>query len=138
MQRFRVQPEWDLFASDIHHTTAQFVSRLYAPGCAAAQAFALDWKRLVGDDVAWVFPPLRGMSAAISLVERFKIDALVVLPNAPAAIEQIQIASLTQASVSLPFTIPRMATSCLPSLRVPDGTLNPAFVGLQVRLVRWS
>lgn len=57
-KRFKVQPTCDLFASDAHHHTTTFVSRIYSPGCAAIQAFSQDWGQLVGDGLAWVFPPL--------------------------------------------------------------------------------
>lgn len=137
-KRFRVQPTWDLFASDVHHTANHFITRIYSPGCAGAQAFGLDWKRLVGTSIAWVFPPLRAMSSALTLVERFQINALVVLPNSKIAIEQIQLQSIPEAIVSLPFTVPRAESSCIPSLRVPASTLNPAFVGLQVRFISWD
>lgn len=137
-KRFGVRPSWDLFASDVHHTTDLFISKIYTPGCAGAQAFGLDWKQLVGTRIAWVFPPLRAMSSALSLVERFRISALIVIPNSKGAIEQIQLANMLGATVSLPFTVPRAVESCRPSLRVPSGTLNPAFTGLQIRLITWQ
>lgn len=137
-KRFRVVPSWDLFASDTHHTSGKFISKLFSPGCAAAQAFTLHWGQLVGSETAWVFPPLRAISAALSALERYRINALVVLPNSSTAIERIQLHDMQGVVVSGPFTIPRIASSCIPSLRVPANTLNPAFVGLQVRLLTWD
>jgi hypothetical protein len=39
----RVHPTVDLFASDAHHATEQFVSQYFTPGCMAVDALHLDW-----------------------------------------------------------------------------------------------
>jgi hypothetical protein len=134
---FDTIPLVDLFASDSHHTRDEFVSKTYSPGCTEVDAYRLDWALLMKGRVAWVFPPVRGVSQALSLLDRHKMDALIVMPMAESSNERIQLQQLT-AIVSGPFTIPKSADSLTPSLRVPDGTLNPAFLGLGVFRIRWS
>jgi hypothetical protein len=137
-ERFGVKATMDLFASDSHHVTDKFVSQNYVPGCTAVQAFVHDWRRLVGTELAWNFPPIRRVSSTISLLEQHKVSGLLVIPQSRASNEAIQVYRLKGATVSLPFTIPRSADSCLPSLRVPDNSLNPAFLGLQVLYIQWT
>jgi hypothetical protein len=130
-RRFGVLPSVDLFGSDTFHTTAEFVSKVYTPGCTAVDAFRLNWANMVQDRTAWVFPPNRAVSQALSLLYMHRINALVVMPILPASNEFIQLKQL-QAQVSEPFVIPRAEDSLLPSVRFPAGTLNPAFLGLRV------
>jgi hypothetical protein len=67
----RVQPVVDLFASDVHHTTEQFVSNVFTPGCFAVDALHLNWSELVPTgQVAWIFPPTRCVSTVLSRSDR--------------------------------------------------------------------
>lgn len=137
-QRFGVTPGVDLFASDSHHQAPIFVSRVFTIGCKGVDAFRLNWGEIVGEQTAWIFPPLRAVSQALSLLEQYKIPALVVMPSSTASNEYIQLHRLTGASITGPFTIPRAVQSLHASSRVPAGTLNPALIGLAVFRISWS
>lgn len=121
-----------MFASDSHNVTDKFMSQSYVFGCTSVHAFVQDWRRLVGTEVARIFPPIRGVSLAISLLEQHKVLGLLVMPQSRASNKAIQVNNLKGATVSLLFTIPRSADSCLSSLRVP------AFLGLQVLYIQWT
>lgn len=137
-RRFGVIPGVDLFASDTYHLASLFAFRVFTKGCAGVDAFQLNWAEFVGEHTAWVFPPLRAVSQALSLIELHRIQALVVMPSSTAANEYIQLQQLTRASISGPFTIPRAVQSLHASSRVPAGTLNPALIGLAVFRVSWT
>lgn len=49
-----------------------------------------------------------------------------------------QIEDLREAISEKAFEIPKSALSCIPSLRVPEKTLNPAYVGLKVFRIKWT
>jgi hypothetical protein len=135
---FGVQPTVDIFASDAHHVVDKYVTQFYAPACAAIHALKLNWQELVGQGLAWIFPPTRASSLALSLIQRFRVNALFCAPvQEPGSNEHLQIQSLQGAIVSVPFQIPRSAESCTPSCRVPAGALNPAFLGLKVFMITW-
>jgi hypothetical protein len=136
-KRFDVKPSVDLFGSDSHHTATGFVSKVYVPGCIAVNAFRQEWDALAQGGVAWVFPPTRAVSQALSQIERQHIDALIVMPASPASNEFIQLHRM-HAKIRGPFTIPRIVDSIRPSMRVPANTLNPAFLGLGVYRISWS
>lgn len=136
-KRFGVVPIIDLFGSDTHHHASVFVSRVFVPGCTAVDAFRQDWAELVQGGTAWVFPPVRAVSRALSLIEQHAISALIVMPSGSAANERIQLSQLSGAVVSEPFTIPRTVHSLIASPRVPAETLNPALLGLAVYKVSW-
>jgi hypothetical protein len=134
---FGVRPVIDLFASDVNHHTERFVAEFYTPGCSAVHAFKLAWDKLVPPDkVAWVFPPIRSVIQVISLIKQFKIKALLCMPIQIGSNEVIQIKSIG-ARVSEPYMVPRSSESCIPSNRVPSGTLNPSYLNLGIYMIEW-
>jgi hypothetical protein len=139
VNHFGVGPSVDLFASDRHHVADTFVSRYYTPGCSAIDATKLDWRSLVDrGEIAWLFPPLKCASLAISLLEEFKVEALVCLSLRRESNELLQFRSMAGAVLSDPFVIPRCEASCIPSCRVPHEVINPAFIGSKVVQITWN
>jgi hypothetical protein len=135
---FGSTPNVDLFASDTHHVVNQYYTRFYTPGCTGVHPFKLNWSELVGPaDLAWIFPPSRSSSQVISLIQRYRINALLCISAPKGSNELLQIRSLEEANVKSPFQIPRSSDSCTPSCRVPAGIFNPAFLGLTVYLIQW-
>jgi hypothetical protein len=91
----------------------------------------------VGYESAWIFPPARGLSQALSLLEKYRIEALVVMPTSKPSNKRTQLQNMG-AQISGPFTVPKEENSTNLNMRVPEGTLNPAFLGLGVYRVGWS
>lgn len=135
-KRFQARPDVDLFGSD-YHTAPVFASRLYTPGCSAVDAFRFDWRELCQGRLAWVFSPLRANSVVLSRLEKFKIDAYMVMVASEASNEIIQLKQMSLAGISAPFYIPKSSNSLIASMRVPRNTLNPAFLGLAVYRIAW-
>jgi hypothetical protein len=136
--QFQICPTLDLFASGSHHVAAKFVSRFFTPGCFAVDATKLDWSSVAGpDELAWVFSPNRLVNLALSMLESSKVRALVCLPIKAGSNELIQLRQMQGAMISAPYLIPRHTDSCIPSMRVLSGTLNPALLELGVVLVSW-
>jgi hypothetical protein len=132
---FGVSISADLFASDANHVSSFFVSQFFTPGCAAVHALKQDWSELQrksGEGTAWVFPSPRCAGQALSLISQFRIRAIVCISAKEGSLESCQLHKLSEqgAIVSSGYGIPRAASCCLPSLRVPHGVLNPAFLGL--------
>lgn len=136
-KRFDCQPSIDIFASDAHHVVGSFISKEFTPGCTGTDAFRLDWGVLAKGGVAWVFPPNNSASVALSMIERFAVNACIVMPTSAASNEFIQLHQLPAASVFGPFTIPRAPDSLVRSLRVPGNTLNLAVLGLGAFKILW-
>jgi hypothetical protein len=91
---FGVARAIDLFASSSHHVVDKYLSRFYTPGCAGVHALKLDWSQIVSPhDVAWIFPPTKVGSQVVSLIQQFKIDALLCVPALVGSNELIQIRS---------------------------------------------
>lgn len=135
---FAVQPAVDLFASGEQHVAAAFVSKYYTPGCAGVNAQAQDWKILVLDgQCAWIFPPPGLAGVAINLLQRFQIEALLCVSAPEGSMIKTQVAAIAPRALNKVFRIPKLEDSCRPSLRVPRGTKNPAFLGLCVWHVVW-
>jgi hypothetical protein len=137
-RHFGVRPTVDLFASDIHHVTDRFVSQFHTPGCLAVDAFHQNWEDLIGPGIAWLFPPIRYVSRALSFLELARKEALICLPIKSGSNELIQLYHLNGASVSPPLEIPRESSSCIPSCRVPASSLNPSFLSLGIVRVHWQ
>jgi hypothetical protein len=122
----------DLFASHAWHVTPRFVSLIYTPGCYATQALLLDWRALLSNgEFAWIFPPVRVISKVVQLVERYRINCLLLVPEQKAANWWIHILSLPLAKPIEQFSIPRGTKSCRPSRRVPAKTANPGLFKLK-------
>jgi hypothetical protein len=141
-RHFQVRITLDLFASDAHHVCERFISLYYTPGSLAVHALKLDWNQFATGDpneVFWIFPPAGCASLALSLLGRFKVDALICICVKEGSPESIQLNILINqgARVSSGYGIPRAASCCKPSLRVPTGIINPAFLGLTVFLITW-
>jgi hypothetical protein len=136
-KRFCVQPAVDIFASDIHHQAPEFCSRNFVPRCIAIDAFRQDWADLLQGRTSWLFPPNRAVSQALSMIKKYRVNTLLVMPIGNASNEAIRLHQLS-ADVRGPFTILRSANSCTASLRVPAATLNPAFLVLGVYHIVWT
>lgn len=138
-RHFGVRLSADLFASAQHHVSDNFVAKMYEPGCAAVQALKLDWRTILeARQTAWVFPPLPLTGAALDRIRTFRTDAIFIGRGYKASNEMLLLHNLQGASVSEPYVIPKAEGSCRPSLRVPAGTVNPAFLGLHATYIRWS
>jgi hypothetical protein len=138
VNHFGVHPTLDLFASNIHHVAERYVSKSFTPGCLAVDATKLDWQVLAEKgDIVWLFPTYRQVSLSLSLLENSKLEALVCMPIKEGSNEVIQLHSMQEARVSAPYVVPRRVESCIPSERVPLGSLNPALLQLGVVHVSW-
>jgi hypothetical protein len=84
------------------------------------------------------FPPNMYTSVAISMIERYRINALIYLPIRAGSNELIQLSQLEGANISSPVKVPRSAESCIKSSRVSDSTLNPAFLQLGIFHIKWN
>jgi hypothetical protein len=135
---FGCYPAVDLFASDAHHTVERFVSQFFTLGCVAVNALRLDWTEVVKEEEAiWVFPPMQCVSTAISMLERYKLEALLCLPIKSGSNELVQLRLVKGASVSEPLLVPRKSESCIPSERVSRSAVNPAFLELGIVHIKW-
>jgi hypothetical protein len=125
--------------SDAGHELLCFVSRFFTPGCEAVDATKLDWKVFASPaEVVWVFPPYRQVSLALSFLESAKLEAFVCMPIKAGSNELIQLHHMQGAHISAPYLVPRNVESCIPSARVPSGSLNPALLELGIVHVSWS
>lgn len=131
LKHFQTTIELDVFASDIHHVADRFVSAFYVPGCAAVQAIYQDWQALLPhpSDTVWAFPSTKAISTTLSIIERQRANAIIIMPTRTASNEWIQVHNLS-GNVSEPFPLPRRAELCCPSLRVPAEAINPILMGL--------
>ena len=133
ISHFGVNPVIDLFASDRFHVTPKFVTKFYTPGCEAVHALAIDWSLLVKrNECAWAFPPVGLASLALKRIQESSIEVLLCVPAPVGSIMLIALHEMQQKVSTSPFAIPKSENSCRASLRVPNGTLNPAFLGLQI------
>jgi hypothetical protein len=133
-------PSVDLFASNLWHVCPTFVSARHMPGCAVADALNLDWRALVpAGTTAYIFPPVRAIPKAIQLLKEFQIDAVLVVPEAPTTNWWLELQGLRAgARIDGPIILARSTDVCIPSRRVPPGTVNPALFKLRVFKITWS
>jgi hypothetical protein len=136
---FGVRIALDFFASETHHVVDKYISVFYTRGCIAVHALACDWREFLAanDATAWVVPPFKSLSAALSAIQRFKVDAIIIMPTRTASNERIHVQNLTGV-VSAPFYIAKQAIKCRPSLRVPASTIDPILMGLTAFYVNFS
>jgi hypothetical protein len=74
----------DMFASDFWHIAASFVTPSYMLGCSAVDAVNRDWRDIVPPgSLAWVFQPLRAIPQALQRLKEFRINAVLIVPEAP-------------------------------------------------------
>ncbi|GAQ85558.1 hypothetical protein KFL_002410090 [Klebsormidium nitens] len=138
-QFFSAQPAIDLFASRSLHVAPAYVSKYFAPGCSGVLAQALDWSKLVPPgESAWVFPPVGLAGLALNLLRRYQTEALVCICAPEGSLLDTQIRCIAPKALEKVFLVPRRVDSCVPSLRVPEGTRNPAFLGLKVFHIIWQ
>lgn len=138
LKEFNVSPAIDFFASGACHVTSQYVSRHYEPGCVAVQALRLDWTTILPPaGVAWAFPPTNLTGQTIARIIEFKVDTILILRSQKQSNEWQSVFCIPGARISSPFYIPKEAASCIASLRVPKGAVNPAFLGLAAIYIRW-
>ena len=88
-------------------------------------------------EAAWLFPPPVFTGQVLAKLQLYRVNAILVIRLQRHSNEWLQLAHLPQAIVSEPFYIPKQASSCIPSLRVPPGALNPAYLGLVAVYIRW-
>ncbi|GAQ88040.1 hypothetical protein KFL_003960010, partial [Klebsormidium nitens] len=138
IRHFGVTPSLDVFASARHHVCPRFISRFYEPGCTAVQAMRTDWRaHLQNQEVAWVFPPAHLAHAAIGIIREYKINAILITRFQKQSNEWLGLRVAARQHASEPFFIPKSESSCIPSLRVPSRTINPAFLGLAAIHIYW-
>jgi hypothetical protein len=137
-QQFRITIDVDMFASEGHHVSSRFVSAFFTPGCLVVHALARRWRPLLSSPTAtaWVFPPTKSITSALSIIESERINTILIVPTRTTSNEWIQLQHLT-AEISAPFHIPRRREFCQPSLRVPHEAINPALMGLTAFSIHW-
>jgi hypothetical protein len=138
--RFQVQDiDVDIFASDANHVVSRFVSAFYVPGSLAIQALTQSWPKLLTHRAAtvWAFPPIKLVSETLSLLERQRINAIVILPSKTSSNDWIQVLNLA-GTLSQPYFLPKVADLCRPSLRVPSEGINPILMGLAAFHISWD
>jgi hypothetical protein len=137
-QRFGY-PSIDLFASDRWHVTTAFVAPRFMPGCVSVDALQCDWRILVPEgETAWIFPPVRSVAVVIQRIREFKTDAILMVPEATTTNWWLDLHALSSlARVEGPLALDRSSDVCIPSRRVPSGTLNPAMFKLRVFRISW-
>jgi hypothetical protein len=133
------RPSINLFASDTWHVAPAFVSLRFMPGCTAVDARSRDWRDLVlPSEMAWIFPPVRAVSQAIQKLRQFRTDAILIVPQAPATNWWLELRNLkASARILWPMTLDRSTDICIPSRRVPKGTINLALFKSGVFKVSW-
>jgi hypothetical protein len=129
----------DLFASDLWHVTPIFITPRFMPGCAAVNALHTDWRTLVpAGRLAWIFPPVRAVPQVIQRIREFKTNSIVTVPEAPSTNWWLDLHALRMvARIDGPLVLNRSTDICIPSRRVPRGTLNPALFKLRVFRITW-
>lgn len=134
------QPDVDLFASDTWHVAERFITPRYMPGCCAVDALRTDWRTLVQpSETAWIFPPVRALPSVIQSLRNFRTDAILVVPEAATTNWWLELMHLgSDATMAGPLEIERSRDACIPSRRVPDGTVNPALYKLRVFKISWK
>ncbi|GAQ85469.1 reverse transcriptase [Klebsormidium nitens] len=134
------RPDVDLFASDTWHVAGRFVTPRYMPGCLAVDALRTDWRTLVKQgETAWIFPPVRAIPSVLQSLRNFRTDAILVVPEATTTNWWVELMSLGSGAVMAgPLAIERSTDACIPSRRVPAGTVNPALYKLRVFKINWK
>lgn len=135
---FKVTIEIDLFASHDWHVAPRFVSLFHTPGSEASQALLRDWRLLVPTRAfAWIFPPVRLITEVIQLIERYRTNCILIVPEQPASNWWIHLLALPLAKPIECFEVRRGTNSCRPSRRVPVQTANPGLFKLRALRVEW-
>jgi hypothetical protein len=134
----RVTVSLDLFASDAWHVCPRFIGRLYSPGCTGAQALLLDWRHLVDSgDFSWIFPPVRVISEVVQLIERYRTNCILVVPEQKASNWWLRIFKMRLKRKLELFGIPRGTGSFRASRRVPAKTANSGLFKLRAIRIEW-
>jgi hypothetical protein len=137
-KEFGVSVKIDLFASDSWHVCPRFVSLLYTPGCLTCQALLLDWRRVITEgEIAWIFPPVRLIPEVVQMIERYRTNCVLVVPEQTAANWWIRLFSMDLAREIMQYIIPRGSELFRASRRVPAKTANPGFFRLRAILIKW-
>jgi hypothetical protein len=66
------------------------------------------------------------------MLKLVKLEAFICLPVKAGSNELLQLHQMIGDVVSAPYMVPRHPDSCVPSARVPSGTLNPAMLELGI------
>jgi hypothetical protein len=128
----------NLFASNVWHVTPRFVSLFYTPGCEVCRALLQDWRLPLNEnEVAWIFPPVRIISDVVQLMERFRTNCVLLVPEQKAANWWVRLHALPLSGNIKQIAIPKGTGSCLASRRVPDQTPNPGLFQLRALLIKW-
>jgi hypothetical protein len=132
-------PTVDLFASDTWHVAVIFITPHFTSGCAAVDALSIDWRDYITTGgLAWIFPPVRFIRKTLQLIQEFKIDAILIVLAAPSTNWWIDLLDLGRAAkLEGPIILDRSTDICVPSRRVPLGTVNPALFKLRAFKVIW-
>jgi hypothetical protein len=136
--KFNVLPKLDLFASDSWHVVDKFVSQVYMPCCTGAQALALNWRTLLPfGKFAWIFPPVRHIAEVVQMIELFKTNCVLIVPEQKATNWWISLHRWPLAHSPQVFEIARGTHACSPSRRVPVNTANPGLFKLWAIRIEW-
>jgi hypothetical protein len=132
-------PCTDLFASDLWHVAPVFITPRFMPGCAGVDALHLDWRILIpAEGLAWIFPPVRAIPLVIQRIREFKTNSILIVPEASFTNWWLELHALRMAAkLEGPLVLNRSTDVCIPSRRVPRGTLNPALFKLRVFKITW-
>lgn len=83
-------------------------------------------------------PPVRAIPKAIQRLKEFQTDAVLIVPEAPTTNWWLELHSLSAAArIGGPIDLARSTDVCIPSRRVPPGTLNPALFKLRAFKITW-
>jgi hypothetical protein len=74
----------------------------------------------------------------VQQIRHFKTSAIVIVPEATTTNWWIELHALgTVASLEGPLDLDRSTNVCIPSRRVPQGTINPALFKLKAFRITW-
>jgi hypothetical protein len=86
---------------------------------------------------AWIFPPVHLITEVILLIDRYRTNCILIIPEQPASNWWIHLLALPLAKSIERVEIRRGTDSCRPSRRVPVQTANPGLFKLQALRVEW-
>jgi hypothetical protein len=88
-------------------------------------------------DFAWIFPPVRVISEVVQLIERYKTDCVLIVPEQLAANWWLRLKSFMVKHILEQILIPRGTESFEASRRVPAKTANTGLFKLRAIKIEW-
>ena len=99
IDKFRIQPKLDLFASRLNYQILPFVSYKPDPEAMHVDAFTLDWSSY---ETLYAFPPFSIINRMLSKIRQDKCEALIIVPNWP---NQVWYSVLMKMLIEVPIII---------------------------------